>query len=126
MLFPENLKYHREHTWLKVEGTIGTIGITDFAQSELGEIVYVELPDVGKMLKQDEVWGSIEALKTVSDLYMPASGKVVEINKPLWQNPTWVNSDPFSEGWMMKIEITNPDESDSLLSADSYKQLIGH
>lgn len=107
MNFPENLKYHREHTWLKVDGKIGTIGITDFAQSELGEIVFVDLPDEGKLFKQDEIFGSIEALKTVNDLFMPISGKIIDINKPLWQNPTWVNSDPYMKGWMLKVEIVD-------------------
>lgn len=124
MNLPENLKYHREHTWLKVDGTIGTIGITDFAQSELGEIVFVDLPDEGKSFKQDEIFGSIEALKTVSDLFMPISGKIIEVNKPLWQNPTWVNSDPYAKGWMLKIEIEEVTQVDSLLEKDSYEKLV--
>ncbi|MCP9749353.1 glycine cleavage system protein GcvH [Ferruginibacter sp. HRS2-29] len=124
MNFPSNVKYHREHTWLNVENTIGTIGITDFAQSELGEIVFVDLPDTGKIFKQGDIFGSIEALKTVSDLFMPVSGKVIEINKPLWLNPAWVNSDPFDKGWMIKIELIKPDEIEGLLSIEAYQALV--
>ncbi|WP_395048056.1 glycine cleavage system protein GcvH [Flavobacterium sp.] len=121
MNFPENIKYHIEHTWIKGEGEIGIVGITDFAQKELGEIVYVDLPNIGANLDQDEVFGSVEAIKTVSDLFMPVSGKVVAINEDLNSNPTLVNSDPFNQGWMLKIELTNPQELESLDNASEYK-----
>lgn len=121
MNFPEDLKYSKEHTWLRISDNIGTIGITEFAQSELGEIVYVDLPNDGYSFEQDKVFGSVEAVKTVSDLFMPVSGKVIETNKKLLQTPTFVNNDPYGEGWIMKIEITNPAEINNLLSAEQYK-----
>lgn len=126
MTFPEDLKYSKEHTWLRISDNIGTIGITEFAQSELGEIVYPDLPNISSSFEQDKVFGSVEALKTVSDLFMPVSGKVIETNKKLLQEPTLINNDPYGEGWMIKIEITNPTESDKLLNADAYKQLTGN
>jgi glycine cleavage system H protein len=125
MEFPEELYYNKEHTWLKIENEIGTIGITEFAQSELGEIVYVDLPNNGYKFKQDEVFGSVEAIKTVSDLFMPIAGKVIETNKTLLKEPTLVNSSPFLEGWLMKIEIENKDELVNLLSASDYQNLTG-
>ncbi len=125
MIFPEDLKYSKEHTWLRISDNIGTIGITEFAQSELGEIVYADLPNDGYSFEQDKVFGSVEAIKTVSDLFMPVSGKVIETNKKLLQTPTFVNDDPYGEGWMMKIEITNPEEIINLLNAKSYQQLTG-
>lgn len=121
MNFPEDLKYSKEHTWLRISDNIGTIGITEFAQSELGEIVYADLPNDGYSFEQDKVFGSVEAIKTVSDLFMPVSGKVIETNKKLLQTPTFVNDDPYGEGWMMKIEIANPAELENLLSAEQYK-----
>ncbi|MFV8347351.1 glycine cleavage system protein GcvH [Flavobacterium sp. ZB4P13] len=121
MNFPENLKYHIEHTWIKVDGEIGIIGITDFAQKELGEIVYVDLPNVGASFDQDEIFGSVEAIKTVSDLFMPVSGKILEINNNLLKNPTLVNSDPFSQGWMIKIQLTNVSEIENLVNNQDYK-----
>lgn len=121
MNFPEDLKYSKEHTWLRISDNIGTIGITQFAQSELGEIVYADLPNDGYSFEQDKVFGSVEAIKTVSDLFMPVSGKVIETNKKLLQTPTFVNDDPYGEGWMMKIEIANPAEIENLLSAEQYK-----
>lgn len=124
MNFPEDLKYSKEHTWLRISGTTGTLGITDFAQSELGEIVYADLPNDGLVFQQDNVFGSLEAIKTVSDLFMPASGKITEINKKLLQTPTLINDDPYGEGWLMKIEIINPTESDNLLLAEQYKHTI--
>ncbi len=124
MNFPEDLKYSKEHTWLRIDGNIGTIGITEFAQSELGEIVYSDLPNNGYSFEQDKVFGSVEAVKTVSDLFMPVSGKVIETNKKLLQTPTFVNDDPYGEGWMMKIEITNPAEIEHLSSAEQYKRNI--
>lgn len=126
MNFPEDLKYSKEHTWVRIDGTTGTIGITEFAQSELGEIVYPDLPNIGSNFEQDKVFGSVEAIKTVSDLFMPVSGRVIETNKKLLQEPTVINSDPYGEGWMIKIELTNPTESDKLLNADAYKQLTGN
>ena len=126
MIFPEDLKYSKEHTWLRISDNIGTIGITEFAQSELGEIVYADLPNDGYSFEQDKVFGSVEAIKTVSDLFMPVSGKVIETNKKLLQTPTFVNDDPYGEGWMMKIEITNPAEIENLLDATAYHQLTGN
>lgn len=124
MIFPEDLKYSKEHTWLRFTDNIGIIGITEFAQSELGEIVYVDLPNDGYSFEQDKVFGSVEAVKTVSDLFMPVSGKVIETNKKLLQTPTFVNVDPYGEGWMMKIEITNIDVIQNLLSPEQYKKNI--
>jgi glycine cleavage system H protein len=126
MNFPEDLKYSKEHTWLRISDNIGIIGITEFAQSELGEIVYADLPNDGFSFEQDKVFGSVEAIKTVSDLFMPVSGKVIETNKKLLQTPTFVNDDPYGEGWMMKIEITNPAEIENLLDATAYHQLTGN
>ncbi|OSZ77171.1 glycine cleavage system protein H [Chitinophagaceae bacterium IBVUCB2] len=125
MEFPNNLKYSKEHTWLLIEGETGTVGITEFAQSELGEIVYVDLPNTGKSFKQDEVFGSVEAVKTVSDLFMPVSGNVIEINKQVVQQPTLVNESPFEKGWMLKIKITHADEINNLLTSEQYQQLSG-
>ncbi len=125
MQFPNELKYSKEHTWLLVEGETGTVGITEFAQSELGEIVYVDLPAIGKSFKQDEVFGSVEAIKTVSDLFMPVAGDVVEINKEVVQQPALVNESPFEKGWMLKIKITNAGEIDKLLTSEQYHQLSG-
>ncbi len=121
MNFPEELKYHKEHTWLRVEGNTGTIGITEFAQSELGEIVYIDLPNIGNSYKQNEVFGTVEALKTVSDLFMPVSGKVTAINPPLKEEPTLVNSDPFGKGWIIQVALTNNNEVEKLLDAAVYQ-----
>lgn len=123
MEFPNNLKYSKEHTWLLIEGDNGTVGITEFAQSELGEIVFVDLPAVGKSFKQDRVFGSVEAVKTTSDLFMPISGEVIEVNTSLKDNAALVNTAPFSEGWMIKIKVSNPEEANNLLSAEQYKQV---
>lgn len=120
MNFPQNLKYSKEHTWLLIEGDTGTVGITEFAQSELGEIVYADLPNIGKAFKQDEVFGSVEAIKTVSDLFMPVSGEVTAINALLKDQPTLINDEPFTNGWMIKIKITNTEELQNLLSAEDY------
>lgn len=125
MNFPENVKYSNDHEWIRVEGDVAYVGITDYAQSELGEIVYVDVTTVGETLEAGEVFGSIEAVKTVSDLMMPVSGKILELNADLDATPELVNSDPYGKGWIVKIEITRPDEIDSLLSADQYKQLLG-
>ena len=118
-----DLYFSKEHTWVRIENNIGTIGITDFAQSELGEIVYADVPNVGYNFKQDEVFGSVEAIKTVSDLFMPLSGKVLETNKLLLKEPTLVNSEPFENGWMIKIEIENSQEIEKLLTAERYAKI---
>lgn len=125
MKFPENLKYSKEHTWLSIDGDTGTVGITEFAQSELGEIVFVDLPATGKVFKQDEVFGSVEAVKTVSDLFMPVTGEIIEINPLMKEQPTLINSEPFENGWMVKIKISNPAELENLLIADAYTKLTG-
>jgi len=126
MIFPDELIYSKEHTWLKMDGEFGIIGITEFAQNELGEIVYVDFPNIGTSFKKDQIFGSIEAVKTVSDLFMPVSGKVLEINTNLNQDPKLVNSSPYSDGWLMKIQLTNPLESSQLLSSASYAQITGN
>ncbi len=125
MSVPQNLKYTKDHEWVSVEGDIATIGITAFAQSELGDIVYVEIETEGESLDQEEVFGSVEAVKTVSDLFMPVSGEVLEFNSNLEANPEIVNSDPYGEGWMVKVKLSNPSEVDGLLDAAGYSALIG-
>jgi glycine cleavage system H protein len=125
MNFPENVKYSRDHEWIRVEGQEAYVGITDFAQNELGEIVYVDIPTVGETLESGEIFGSIEAVKTVSDLLMPASGKVLEMNAELDDSPELVNKDPYGKGWIIKISIQKPEELDNLLTADQYKSFIG-
>ncbi|MES2837478.1 MAG: glycine cleavage system protein GcvH [Bacteroidota bacterium] len=126
MNFPENLKYSKDHEWIRVEGNIGYIGITEFAQGELGDIVYVEIETEGEEFSKDEVFGTVEAVKTVSDLFMPVSGKVIEVNKGLVTNPESVNKDSYGEGWMIKIELSNASELESLMDATAYKAIIGH
>lgn len=121
---PAGLKYTKEHEWIRVEGKIGTVGITHFAQDQLGDVVFVELPPVGKQLKAGEQFGVVESVKTVSDLYAPASGTVVEVNAALESSPELVNQSPYGEGWMIKIEISDPAELDSLLDAAAYAALI--
>jgi glycine cleavage system H protein len=125
MNIPEALKYTKDHEWIKIEGNIATIGITDFAQGELGDIVYVDVSSVGQTIKQHDVFGTVEAVKTVSDLFMPVSGKVVEFNKALDAAPEKVNADPYGDGWMVKVELSNSAELDGLLSTAQYKELIG-
>ncbi|MCC6701546.1 MAG: glycine cleavage system protein GcvH [Fluviicola sp.] len=122
---PANLKYTKDHEWVSVEGDIATIGITDFAQSELGDIVYVEIETEGETLDQEEVFGSVEAVKTVSDLFMPVSGEIIEFNAGLESDPEAVNKDAYGKGWMIKVKMTNPSEVDSLLDAAAYEALIG-
>ena len=125
MNFPDNLSYTKDHEWISLDGNIATIGITAFAQNELGDIVYVDLEDVGSEFDQDEVFGSVEAVKTVSDLFMPVTGKVVEHNEDLEDNPQLINEDPYGKGWMIKVEVANPSDVEALLSAAAYKEQIG-
>lgn len=125
MNVPENLKFTKDHEWIMVEGKIGTIGITDYAQGELGDVVFIDInPGLSEIKAGDSV-GTIEAVKTVSDLYAPCSGKIIEINKKLTDEPQVVNSDPYGQGWMVKVEISNPGELNNLLDSQAYKQLIG-
>ena len=126
MNFPENLKYTKDHEWIKIDGNIATVGITEFAQGELGDIVYVEIETEGETLNKEEIFGTVEAVKTVSDLFMPVSGKVLEVNKDLEAAPDKVNSDPYGAGCMIKNELTNAAEEGELLSAGAYRELIGH
>lgn len=125
MSIPTNLKYTKDHEWVSLEGDIATVGITHFAQKELGDIVYVEVETLDQTLEKDEVFGTVEAVKTVSDLFLPLSGEIIEFNEALESKPEIVNSDPYGEGWMIKIKISNSAEIDSLLSSESYKELIG-
>lgn len=125
MNLPANLKYTKEHEWIRVEGDVAYIGITDHAQKELGDIVYVDIDTLDKEVAQDEVFGTVEAVKTVSDLFSPISGTVLEVNSHLEGNPEAVNSDPYGDGWMVKIAIANPAELDGLLSAEAYGELVG-
>ena len=125
MNFPENVKYSHDHEWIRVEGQEAYVGITDFAQSELGGIVYVDIPTIGDTLESGEVFGSIEAVKTVSDLLMPVSGKVLEMNDELEDAPELVNKDPYGKGWIIKIAVQKPEELDNLLTAEQYKDFIG-
>ncbi|MGA0031093.1 MAG: glycine cleavage system protein GcvH [Flavobacteriaceae bacterium] len=124
MNIPAELKYTKDHEWVRLEGTIATIGITDFAQSELGDIVYVEVETLDESLGQDEVFGTVEAVKTVSDLFLPMTGKIIELNDALDQEPELVNSDPYGSGWMIKIEVSDASEFDQLLDADAYRALV--
>ncbi|RKZ23082.1 glycine cleavage system protein GcvH [bacterium] len=125
MNIPDGLYYSKDHEWIRVEGDIATEGITDYAQSELSDIVYVELPQVGRKVKKGEAIGTIEAVKTVADLYAAVSGEIVEVNENLKTSPQVVNSDPYGEGWMVKIKMENPDELKELMTADQYKKHIG-
>ncbi len=124
MNFPENLRYTKDHEWVLIDGDTGTIGITDYAQGELGDVVFVELPAVGKTVKQHETFGTIEAVKAVSDLYAPVSGSVTEVNAELESNSELVNKDPYGKGWMIKIRLSSPGEVGELMSAESYKGLV--
>ncbi len=125
MKTPENLKYTKDHEWIAVSGDIATIGITDFAQKELGDIVYVDIDTVGETIDKDAVFGSVEAVKTVSDLFLPVKGEVLEFNENLDTTPELVNSDPYGEGWMIKLKINDTSQLNDLLSADNYRELIG-
>ncbi|MBR77148.1 MAG: glycine cleavage system protein H [Flavobacteriales bacterium] len=124
MNFPKELKYSKDHEWLRIDGDIGYIGITEFAQRELGDIVFVDVDTEGEKLEKEEVFGSIEAVKTVSDLFMPISGEVIEVNTKLDESPELVNSDPYGDGWIVKIRINSVSESNELLSNSDYEQLI--
>jgi len=124
MQIPQDLKYTQDHEWIKIEGEVGTIGVTDFAQNELGDVVYLEIETEGDELSKGEVFGTIEAVKTVSDLFMPVSGKVLEVNPDLDSQPELINQDPYGKGWMVKISLDNKEEVEELLPADDYKELI--
>lgn len=125
MNIPQELKYTKDHEWVKIEGDTATIGVTDFAQGELGDIVYVEVETLDETLEKEEVFGTVEAVKTVSDLFMPLSGEIIEFNDSLEDEPEKVNEDPYGEGWMIKIKLSDPSEADDLLSADEYKEVVG-
>ena len=125
MNFPDNLRYTKDHEWIKLEGNIATIGITDFAQRELGDIVYVEIETVGKTLTAEAVFGSVEAVKTVSDLYLPVSGTINEVNPELANSPELVNTDPYNQGWMVKMTVSNVADVNALMDAAAYKNLVG-
>ena len=125
MNFPENLRYTKDHEWILLEGDIATVGITDFAQHELGDIVYVEIETKGKSLAAETVFGTVEAVKTVSDLFLPVSGTIIEINPLLEKEPEKVNNDPYGDGWMIKMKVSNPAEVEELMDADAYKALVG-
>ena len=125
MNIPANLKYTKDHEWVSIDGDVATVGITHFAQKELGDIVYVEVETLDQTLEKDEVFGTVEAVKTVSDLFLPLSGEIIEFNEALESKPESVNTDPYGAGWMIKVKISNTDEIESLLSSESYKELIG-
>lgn len=125
MNIPQELKYTKDHEWVKIDGNVATIGVTDFAQGELGDIVYVEVETVGETMEREEVFGTVEAVKTVSDLLLPLGGEIIEFNESLEDNPEKVNTDPYGDGWMVKVQIADEDEIAGLLSAEDYKELIG-
>ncbi len=125
MNFPEELKYTKDHEWIKIDGDIITIGITAFAAKELGDIVYVDVDTLDETLEQDEVFGTVEAVKTVSDLFIPVTGEVIEFNEELEDEPEKINTDPYGDGWMVKIKVSDASQLEELLSADAYKVLIG-
>ena len=124
MQFPADLRYTKDHEWIKVEGNLATIGITDFAQGELGDIVYIDINTVGKMLSAEAVFGTVEAVKTVSDLFLPVAGTIKEINPALAGQPELVNTDPYGAGWMVKVTMVNPDDVAQLLTSEAYSQLV--
>lgn len=125
MNIPSELKYTKDHEWIRIDGDIATVGITDFAQGELGDIVYVEVESLDETLEKDEVFGTVEAVKTVSDLFLPLSGEIIELNEILEDEPEKVNSDPYGDGWMIKIKINDTSEIDDLMSETDYKELVG-
>ncbi len=124
MNIPAELKYTKDHEWVKLEGDVATVGVTDFAQGELGDVVYVEVETIGETLDSEEIFGTIEAVKTVSDLFMPLAGKVMEVNEAIEDEPEIVNEDPYGNGWMIKIQVLDVSEVESLLSAEQYKALV--
>lgn len=125
MNYPDNLRYTKDHEWVKLEGNVATIGITDFAQHELGDIVYIDISSKGKKLDSEQVFGTVEAVKTVSDLFLPAAGTINEINPALEANPELVNSDPYGAGWMVKMTVDNPADIEDLMDAKAYKEVVG-
>ncbi len=125
MNIPQELKYTKDHEWVRIEGDTATIGVTDFAQGELGDIVYVEVETLDENLEKEEVFGTVEAVKTVSDLFMPVSGEIIEFNDSLEDEPEKVNDDPYGKGWMIKVKLSDTSELDQLLSADEYKEVVG-
>lgn len=125
MTIPENLRYTKDHEWIKLEGNVATIGVTDFAQSELGDIVYVEIETKGKALTAETVFGTVEAVKTVSDLFLPVSGTITEVNPALEAQPELINTDPYGEGWMIKMAVDNPNDVQNLMDAAAYEKLTG-
>ena len=125
MNIPEELKYTKDHEWISIDGEIATVGITDFAQRELGDIVYVEVETIGETLDADEVFGTVEAVKTVSDLFLPVSGEIIEFNEDLEDTPEDVNAEPYSKGWMIKMKVSNPNDLNQLLDSNQYRELIG-
>jgi glycine cleavage system H protein len=126
MNFPTDLKYSKDHEWIRIEGNAAYVGITEFAQNELGDIVFVDINTVGQTVKQFDIFGSVEAVKTVSDLFLPVSGKILSVNTELNNAPELVNSDPYGKGWMVKIEVSNPKELDTLMDSAAYAKLVGH
>ena len=125
MNIPDNLKYTKEHEWVRLEGDVAVVGITDFAQGELGDIVFVEVETVDETLDADEVFGTVEAVKTVSDLFLPVAGEIVEFNEAVEDDPALVNNDPYGEGWLIKVKVSNPADVDGLLDGEAYKVIIG-
>jgi len=125
MNIPDNLKYIKEHEWVRLEGDVAVVGITDFAQGELGDIVFVEVETVDETLGADEVFGTVEAVKTVSDLFLPVAGEIVEFNEAVEDDPALVNNDPYGEGWLIKVKVSNPADVDGLLDGEAYKAVIG-
>mgnify|MGYP001251772436 FL=1 len=125
MNIPDNLKYTKEHEWVRLEGDVAVVGITDFAQGELGDIVFVEVETVDETLDADEVFGTVEAVKTVSDLFLPVAGEIVEFNEAVEDDPALVNNDPYGEGWLIKVKVSNPADVDGLLDGEAYKAIIG-
>jgi glycine cleavage system H protein len=125
MNIPSELKYTKDHEWVRVDGDVATIGITDFAQGELGDIVYVEVETLDETLEKEAVFGTVEAVKTVSDLFLPVSGEIVDFNEALEEEPEKVNEDPYGDGWMIRVKMSDPSELDSLMDADAYKELVG-
>lgn len=126
MNFPEQLKYTQDHEWVRVEGDVATVGITDFAQGELGDIVFIDITTLNESLDKEAVFGTVEAVKTVSDLFMPVSGEIIEVNSDLDSNPEQVNEDPYGKGWMVKVKLSNPNEIDELMDVEAYKGITGN